>query len=252
MNRRLASLLLSVSLLLVADAAHALCGRSAGTPDDGTTACDAQNPICVQGTCIGCRADFGSMRLYECPTSAAPYCTSLNEDAGVFVADGGSSPAGGQCGSCKNAGASACTGHAGPVCTSSGGCGLGCARDTDCKSTEFCDPLSLGCAAKLADGTRLPTGDTCDSVTAKRECKSGVCDPATSLCGPVKPPSASDGGVEAGAPTAHGDAGADTVIAMFTTEGGCSAGGGALPPSGAVLVGAALLFVRSRRRGSRR
>ena len=205
-----ATALLSLSLLLLPGMAHALCARSAGTPDDGTTACAPAAPICVQGACIACGGDFGSGTAAACPTSAAPFCTS------------------------------------------SGTCGLGCEKDTDCKPTAFCDPLTLACTAKLPDGTHLPAGDTCDAVTAKRECATSVCDPATNLCGPVKVAAATDAGPDGNTIGIANDAGVpDALVATYTPGGGCSVTG-AQPATALLVAATALSLVLARRRRRRR
>jgi hypothetical protein len=78
-----------------------------------------------------------------------------------------------------------------PVCdTKKGLCTTGCAVDSDCMSTQWCNAPQAGtglCEDKLPDGTPLPsipaTVATCSPEVGARVCVSGVCDSTTQSCG---------------------------------------------------------------------
>lgn len=83
-----------------------------------------------------------------------------------------------------------CSGDS-PLCnTTSGLCTVGCALDSDCMSTQWCDAASGGtglCQNKVPDGNPLPSTPsqvaTCSTDVALRVCVSGVCDASTQTCG---------------------------------------------------------------------
>jgi MYXO-CTERM domain-containing protein len=183
----------------------------------------------VYDTCVGCTADYGAGGFAQCPTSTSPFCDGTGADGGTFDGgDGGLVGPGGTCGTCTNNGgdvacASATAVHTGTKCAASGACALGCATDTACKPSEFCEGQTGACTAKIADGMPLPSGDTCDSVIATRECVSAMCDPATNLCG-APPPPAFDASAQGDATVAAegGSTGSSAPVATYTVGGGCA------------------------------
>jgi hypothetical protein len=67
----------------------------------------------------------------------------------------------------------------------------GCALDSDCTATQFCDTATAMCTPKLANGTPVPTipghapplTGACSSPVGAAVCTSGVCDTKDDDCG---------------------------------------------------------------------
>jgi uncharacterized repeat protein (TIGR01451 family) len=79
------------------------------------------------------------------------------------------------------------------ACSVSGVCQApgACAVDGDCAATQFCDTAAKTCAAKLPNGTAVPTiaghtpplAGTCNAAVGSAVCQAGVCDTADNACG---------------------------------------------------------------------
>jgi hypothetical protein len=92
-----------------------------------------------------------------------------------------------------------CTAATGPVICRSGACSVsgvcepagGCLVDGDCSAAQFCNTQTSQCAAKLTNGTAIPTitghtpdlASTCTDAVGTAICESGVCDPKDNKCG---------------------------------------------------------------------
>ncbi|MFO0678403.1 MAG: hypothetical protein U0169_17835 [Polyangiaceae bacterium] len=151
----------------------------------GNTAnCTGGTPICdtTSQACVACNGDNGTSATATCPANA-PYCPGN----------------GGACTTCTPAGSGTqCTAqgatHAGPICQANGACASSCVDDTNCSNTQFCDTgvqPSATCAARLANGTAIPTvagranptiAGTCTVAVGAIVCASSVCD-ADDACG---------------------------------------------------------------------
>ena len=139
--------------------------------DDST--CGGATPVCntATGSCAQCDATNTSV----C-TGTTPICNTSTDSCGACNGDYGST-------------ATAACPKTSPNCGASGSCTSSCSMDSECGSNDWCDAGT--CAAKLANGTAIPTvGDhspalvgACSATVATAVCQSGVCDTKTNDCG---------------------------------------------------------------------
>ncbi len=105
----------------------------------------------------------------------------------------------------------------------------GCALDTQCSATQFCNTQTAACTAKLTNGTPIPTisghtpalGGTCTPANGGAVCVAGVCDTKDNDCGLAVgdgPCTAADGALVC-------RSGACSVDGLCEPAGGCNADG---------------------------
>jgi MYXO-CTERM domain-containing protein len=162
----------------VCDPTTGFCQKCNGGFGSGATlACTVDvDPVCLgDGTCKPCNGDLGNAgTTQDCQVASLPYCFLTGAKAG-------------SCGKCTTN--ADCTGssHPGPNCSpTAGACGTPCTKDSDCKSSEWCDGDQV-CIPKTPNGQHVPdvppvNGD-CTPETGTRTCISGVCEPDDDLCG---------------------------------------------------------------------
>jgi hypothetical protein len=170
----------------VCDATTGQCTKCSGPFGSGPPdPCEvATKPVCngTDGTCHPCDGDFGSTAANKCQLANAPTCFATGDPS---VA--------GSCGKCTKDADCAGGTHSGPICDlSSGSCGKGCTKDTDCQSTEWCAPSSATsttgvCVPKVPNSQPVPAGPPingeCTPANGQRTCLSAVCEESDDLCG---------------------------------------------------------------------
>ena len=155
---------------------------------DGTCTLDAGTAACAAGVCdLGDNACGLSNGSGSCDASnEAVVCRSGvcdTNDGKCGYADGdGACTVGNQAAVCRSG-----------ACSVSGVCNFagGCVVDGDCTANQFCDTGAHSCAAKLGNGTAIPSiaghspalDGTCSGPVAQAVCTAGVCDVADSKCG---------------------------------------------------------------------
>jgi hypothetical protein len=185
----------------VCDTADNDCGLANG---HGTCTANADGgvvSVCRSGVCDtdgSCGYKNGDGPCAPNDAGSVAVCRSgvCDTDSKCGLATGdGPCTTGDQTTVCRS-GVCSATGH---VCIGASG---GCAVDTDCSSSEWCNTGTAMCTPKLANGTTVPivTGHNpaltgaCTTNVGAAVCASGVCDTTNSECGLVDGKSCGDAG----------------------------------------------------------
>ena len=204
--------------------------NACGYADDHGTCSDSNATVCRSSTCSStgvCRGSTECLADADCDTSlhycdtGTSLCASKKSNSSRLPVVLGHSPS--LDGNCSSAAAAVVcvsgvcsadnicgysngdpngtcgSANAGTVCRSST-CSphfaictppSGCAGDSDCLDTQWCNPTSLMCADKLLNDQPLPDiaghapilDGNCNEPVAQAVCSSGVCDPNDNRCG---------------------------------------------------------------------
>ncbi len=207
-----------------------------------TLPADGVHEACAGGQNAACASGLCNATTSTCGSANGGTCTGASDCAvGTCGSNGSCGLADGQSG-CTTATASLCQSG---VCSSSGVCGTaGCAADTDCPSTAYCDAKTGLCKAKLTAGQSLPndgvhTG-TCTTAAGQALCSTGVCNAMNNTCALTTGTACTAGGQcavgscggNAKCGLADGQAGCTTTTASLCQSGICSATGNRCVPTG--------------------